>query len=49
MKKFNHPNILKAHEFFRTTKKFFVVTDYCKDSDLKTFMHNNGLKYFTEE
>ena len=49
MMKIRHPNILQAHDTFHTSKRIFVLTDYCSDGDLKKYMQDNKIDYFTEE
>lgn len=34
LKKLDHPNILKLYEVFEDTKKYFLVTEYCKGGEL---------------
>ena len=34
LRKLDHPNILKLYEVFEDSKKFFLVTEYCKGGEL---------------
>ena len=34
LKKLDHPNILKLYEVFEDSKKYFLVTEYCKGGEL---------------
>jgi calcium-dependent protein kinase len=34
LKKVDHPNIVKIHEFFVTESKYFLLTEYCKYGEL---------------
>ena len=37
-KNLNHPNILKCYEVYRNLNSFYIVTEYCPNGDLMTFM-----------
>lgn len=34
LRKLDHPNILKLYEVFEDSKKYFLVTEYCKGGEL---------------
>ena len=34
LKRLDHPNILKLYEVFEDSKKYFLVTEYCKGGEL---------------
>jgi serine/threonine-protein kinase ULK2 len=38
LKKFNHINIVKFIDLVTTQRSLYIVTEYCKDGDLKQFI-----------
>lgn len=48
MEKLSHPNLLKLHEFFQSSKHYYIVMDYCSGGDLLHFMSRNKIKFFSE-
>lgn len=43
MKKFNHINIVKFTELISTKKSLYIVTEFCKDGDLKQLLNKKML------
>ena len=43
MKCLNHPNIVKLIDLYKSEKHFYIVTEYCKDGDLKYILMNKNL------
>jgi calcium-dependent protein kinase len=44
MKKFNHVNIVKFIELISTKKSLYIVTEFCKDGDLKQLLYKKNLQ-----
>ena len=38
LKKLSHPNIVKIFEFYITKAHYYIVTEYCKDGELFTYI-----------
>ena len=36
LKSLDHPNILKAFEFYQNDKKYYLITEYCSGGNLFT-------------
>lgn len=47
MKKIKHPNLLHLYDFLETGSNFYLVTQYCADGDLKSYVDKKG--YLTEQ
>jgi calcium-dependent protein kinase len=43
MKKFNHKNIVKFIELLTTKKSLYIITEICKDGDLKQLLFKKKL------
>ncbi len=44
----DHPNIVKYHDFYETSKNFFIVTEYCAGGELFSKIAQMGDDVFTE-
>ena len=40
LKKLSHPNIVKIFEFYITKAHYYIVTEYCKDGELFSYIKN---------
>ena len=40
LKKLDHPNIVKIYEFYDTFSDYFIVTEYCKNGELYSYIKN---------
>jgi serine/threonine protein kinase len=49
MKKLFHPNLMKLHEFFQSSKNYYMVMDLCPEGDLENYMKRNKISYFFEQ
>lgn len=38
LKRFNHPNIVKLEEVVLTANSIYIVTEFCRDGDLKAYI-----------
>jgi calcium-dependent protein kinase len=38
LKKFNHPNIVKFIDLITTQRSLYIITEFCKDGDLKQLL-----------
>lgn len=38
LKKFNHPNIVRFIDLITTPRSLYIITEFCKDGDLKEFI-----------
>jgi serine/threonine-protein kinase ULK/ATG1 len=49
MNKLSHPNLMKLHEFFQSSKNYYIVMDLCPEGDLLNFMTRYKINYFYEK
>lgn len=42
MKKIKHPNLLHLYDFLETNSNYYLVTQYCADGDLKSYVKKKG-------
>ena len=45
----DHPNIVKYHDFYETTKNFFIITEFCAGGELFAKIAQLGDDVFTEQ
>lgn len=38
----NHPNIIKCLDVYKTNNYYYIITEYCSNGDLLTFIGKNG-------
>lgn len=38
LKKFNHPNIVKLEEVVLTANSIYIITEFCRNGDLKSYL-----------
>ena len=38
MKKVDHPNIVKMLDIYQTNNNMYIVTEYCGDGDLNSYL-----------
>ncbi|CAD8078080.1 unnamed protein product [Paramecium sonneborni] len=43
LKKFNHPNIVRFIDLITTQRSLYIITEFCKDGDLKEFLQKRRL------
>ena len=48
MKKLSHPNLMTLHEFFQSSKNYYIVMDLCPEGDLTNYMSQNKISFFKE-
>ena len=50
LKKLDHPNINKIHEFFQDDERFYLIVELCKGGELFQLINNKRKekKRFTE-
>jgi calcium-dependent protein kinase len=46
LKRFNHRNIVRFHDMISTTNNLYIITEFCKDGDLRNLLKHSRL---TEE
>ena len=40
LKKLSHPNIVKIYEFYISENHYYIITEYCKDGELFSYIKN---------
>ena len=40
LKKLSHPNIVKIYEFYMSKSHYYIITEYCKDGELFSYIKN---------
>ena len=40
LKKLSHPNIVKTYEFYISENHYYIITEYCKDGELFSYIKN---------
>ena len=48
MEKLSHPNLMRLHEFFQSSKNYYLVMDLCPEGDLQGFMTRKKISHFAE-
>lgn len=48
MKYITHPNILHLYDFFESDSEHYLITDFCDQGDLESYLKREGL-YFLDE
>jgi serine/threonine-protein kinase ULK/ATG1 len=49
MNQLAHPNLMKLHEFFQSSKNYYIVMDLCPEGDMLNFMSQYKIKFFYEK
>ena len=44
MKRFNHPNIVKFKDVLSSKNSLYIITEFCKNGDLKELMKRKKFK-----
>lgn len=42
LKQLDHPHVLKCYDTYKTSSKFYIVTDLCKEGDLHSHLSARG-------
>ena len=40
LKKLSHPNIVKIYEFYISNSHYYIITEFCKDGELFSYIKN---------
>lgn len=49
MRKLRHPNLMRLHEFFQSSRHYYIVMDLCPEGDLLGFMARRQIGHFFEQ
>lgn len=44
LRKFNHPNIVRFIDLITTQRSLYIITEFCKDGDLKELLAKKRLQ-----
>lgn len=42
LRSLDHPHVIKCFDIYRSTSHCYIITEYCKNGDLQSFLRKHG-------